>query len=236
MFLADHAPHSLDSFQRNTIGDTEMVVAPWELRRGCDLLVRTTSCQHKLKNSLGPSHAKTTRHQRLQRFGNLGICVESSITVAGVPAADCFIVSDQWLIEAVPGGNVLFSVRFQINFLKRTILKGIIQTSTRTESKQWFASYVKMMQTALSGQDSERVTIRREANVDTLDILQRLDDINGMNQKLQLFGLIGTGIAAILFVALILQTLWLQRSLVLLREDIRRLHLDTTSTCQGVAS
>lgn len=227
-FLADNAPHSLDKFQLNVIGDTEVEISAWELQRGRDQLVRTASCLHKLKNSLGPSHARTTRRQRLQRFGDVGIGVESTISVAGVPSADCFTVADQWLIEAVSGGIIRFSVRFQTTFTKRTILKGVIQSSTRTETKQWFASYVKMMEAALG--ERETTTSKVENNVDVSAIVQAL---KAMNLKLHRILIMGSAIGVILFLALLLHIIWLQRFSIEFTENLR-LQIDAQqSICQA---
>jgi hypothetical protein len=185
LFLADQASHSVDKYQSVQIGDYEIVTTPWKdvdsdtanLPPGI-VISRTFQFFHPLKNSLGPSKAKTTRHQRLQRCGNLGMCWENTTSVEGIPAADCFRVEDRWVFEAVEvsdptlenGGDdgggfdssrrsplssyhIKLTVTFRIIFFKRTMLRSLIQKNVKQENRNWVKGYVSMVQQALEAQD-----------------------------------------------------------------------------------
>ena len=132
-----------------------------------------------MKNSIGPSRAKTTRRQALRIIPRRGIVLENVTIVEGIPAADCFRVQDQWIVElpnneiavattpdegtkSLPKPCLQFSVSFQIHFLKRTMLKPLIQKTIRQEAKQWYQSYVKMIQDSLHLYHSDSVQLREE--------------------------------------------------------------------------
>ena len=110
-------------------------------------MVRTLSFKHRLPRSLGigPSFALTRREQRIRRYGDLGICLESSTFVEGVPAAGAFHVDDRWLVESCLDGRTALTVQNETRFTKRTMLKRLIEKSTKAEINDWYEGYKEMV-------------------------------------------------------------------------------------------
>jgi hypothetical protein len=74
--------------------------------------------------------------------------------VEGIPMADCFQVMDQWIFQ--PSGTrdhdrpcLTLSVSFQVDFVKRTMFKSLIQKNVKSETKKWFSGYVEVLRSVL---------------------------------------------------------------------------------------
>lgn len=147
-FLDNDAPYSLDHFQREYIRDCDVTITRWESGNE-ESHYRTITFSHPIRSivGVGPSMAFTTRKQRLQRYDQYGICIENITRVEGFPSADAFFVQDCWLIEAISETQIQVSTRYDVRFTRRAILKSIIQNSIRKETKYWFNTYAKMIQT-----------------------------------------------------------------------------------------
>lgn len=156
LFFADEASYTISKYQKEIVGDKEVHFSKWKRKNPSFPLIfhRNISFIHPLKNTVGPSQAKTSRKQQFQLFGNFGMTLQNLTIVEGIPAADCFQVEDRWTIEtlALPGGQwaLKIAVSFQICFVKRTIFKAIIQKNIRQETKTWFQGYASMVQRALT--------------------------------------------------------------------------------------
>lgn len=120
---------------------------------------------HPLKKSalgVGPSEARTSRQQRLRRFGKTGMLVENTTVIvdATIPSGDTFYVQDYWLLEAHVGPpptahlndkeHVTLTTRFGTRFTKRTLLRGIIEKNVLKETTKWFQGYAVMLQSKVS--------------------------------------------------------------------------------------
>jgi hypothetical protein len=90
--------------------------------------------------------------------------LENTTEVAGIPMADCFKIIDQWVIEAndTTTPSLTLSVTFTINFIKRTMFKGIIQKSIQSETKEWFQGYISTLQDALREDKDLKSKVRLE--------------------------------------------------------------------------
>jgi hypothetical protein len=153
LFFANEASYAIEKYQREVIGDKDIQFSKWKKRPSSHppSFDRVVNFIHPLKNSVGPSQAKTTRQQHFRRFGNYGMSLQNSTVVEGIPAADCFRVEDRWTIERVSGEESLkMAVSFRIVFMKRTMFKPIIQKNIRQETKNWFRGYASMLQRALT--------------------------------------------------------------------------------------
>jgi hypothetical protein len=192
LFFADDAPYSLAKYQTEHIGDKEVEFGPWRETGppGPASAAPTVSWErsinylHPLNNSVGPSQAKTTRQQRLARFGECGIILDNTTLVEGIPMADCFKVIDHWIVESDvdrDGGNeaaescssLTITVTFQIVFTKRTMFKSLIQKNIKSETKKWFRGYVEMLQRTLQEHPPKRVQKKTEVD----DHVVRRDDV-----------------------------------------------------------
>jgi hypothetical protein len=138
------------------IGDTNLTASMWKQTNPGEfptILERTINFVHPLRNPVGPSEAKTCRTQSFRRFGDLGMTVENSTVIEGVPAADCFRVEDRWIIEKDSDSTLTMLVSLRFNFIKRTMFKPVIMKNARTETRNWFRGFAKFVQAALSGDD-----------------------------------------------------------------------------------
>jgi hypothetical protein len=95
LFLADGAPFSLDWYQKTYIGDRDIELTGWDADADEQVLKRSMMFTHPISNTLGPSQARTTRHQRLKRYEDYGIILENTtVIVDNIPSADAFYVQD----------------------------------------------------------------------------------------------------------------------------------------------
>lgn len=188
-FLADDAPFSLLRYQKDHVKDRDLQATKWSTVTSGNLrnvnssntvMTRTLCFSHPIKNTIGvgPSEARTTRKQTLERFDNRGILLENITIVEGIPAADTFRLTDQWLIETLDGcagvDQIKLSSSFEVKFIKRSLLRGIIEKSVRKETGDWWTGYKRMLQTALTEKtgaanaipDSQQLL--KEARLDTI--------------------------------------------------------------------
>jgi hypothetical protein len=228
MFLADGAPYSLDWFQK-TYGDRDIELTGWDVdHTDGTILTRSMTFTHPIKTALGvgPSEARTTRHQRLRRFDNLGIMVENTVIVDNVPSADAFYVQDHWLIEATNDDQVTLSTRFGTRFTKRALFRGMIEKNVVKETSRWCQGYTEMVQAAVA----EKLTVEAAAEpklvaADTslsmiMEPLQRISVSMGRAIAFGAFTLL------FLFASLLYQLLLMREAISLMRDDITKMQED----------
>ena len=152
-FLADGALHSVTRYQEQVIGDTQVQATKWILGDD-ECMTRTISFCHPIDNSygIGPSSVMATRRQKLQRYGDFGLCMATATYVDGIPFSDAFHVADRWLVEQITSEEIRFTVLHDTVFTKRTIFKRTIQASTKAEIHSWYKGYVAMLMAQVQGQ------------------------------------------------------------------------------------
>jgi VAD1 Analog of StAR-related lipid transfer domain len=156
-FFHDAAPHSLAKYQQEKIGDKDVRFSAWKSSDSgssahVKVLERDIDYIHPLNNAMGPSEAKTFRKQKLWQYGDHAIIIQNVTSVEGIPMADCFQVHDQWIIvpsKDAGSTSLTLSVSFQVEFVKRTMFKSLIQKNVKAETKKWFQGYVQMLREAL---------------------------------------------------------------------------------------
>lgn len=153
-FLGDGAEQSMPSYQKAVIGDTEIVCPSWIVDSSShqQTLKRTISFRHPINSmGMGPSSATARRVQTLSRYGHYGLIMETTTHVEGIPAADCFHVVDRWLVESEGNDEVRWTVQIESIFTKKTMLKTIIEKSTKKEIKRWYNGFVELVQREAKG-------------------------------------------------------------------------------------
>lgn len=178
-FLADDVEHSLTRYQSECIQDRDVTASPWE--KNAIMSSRMITFTHPIKSVamvLGPSEARTKRHQRLWRFEK-GILLENITHIEGIPNADTFCICDRWVIvaESNDSGGVQLSSSFELQFTKRSLFRNLIEKSVKRETFEWWSGYTKMVQdvllkTALPLPPAPSATILLEGSS---QILKRLD-------------------------------------------------------------
>lgn len=152
-FLADDAVYSIETYQRERIGDKHLDYSLWSSSNESNSrLGRNVTFIHPLKNKVGPSHAKTNRKQQMQRFGGFGLCLQNTTRIQGVPAADCFRAEDKWILERREDGTITLTVSYHLVFEKRCMVQKIIQKNYRRETKEWYGGYLHYVKHAIMEQ------------------------------------------------------------------------------------
>mmetsp|Transcript_29711 Transcript_29711/g.45958 ORF Transcript_29711/g.45958 Transcript_29711/m.45958 type:complete len:633 (-) Transcript_29711:152-2050(-) len=163
--LDDNADHSIDKFMRD-IGELEVVSTSWQpsvptpnapANRGIKYI-------HPINAPMAPPTAAARKEQVLQKFGNVGLCLETSTFVENVPMADCFVVRDRlWVNENSEDGGCIVSITFQIDFIKGTMFRRIIENTTRGEYQKYWTQFWDMIKSNLgSSIELDEVAIELE--------------------------------------------------------------------------
>mmetsp|Transcript_17506 Transcript_17506/g.25901 ORF Transcript_17506/g.25901 Transcript_17506/m.25901 type:complete len:503 (+) Transcript_17506:195-1703(+) len=158
LFLSDDAMHSLSSFHEHEIGDTDIELTKWTNDHS-GIMNRTFSFRHPISNKLGigPSSTRVTQKQNLERYGNFGICMQTTTHVKGVPSSDAFYVSAKWLVESDNDNiNVRLKVLNKVVFTKGSLFKRAILSSSREEAKSFYERYVAMLISHVQGTSQEK--------------------------------------------------------------------------------
>jgi len=144
LFLADDAPHSIARFMTGT-GDSNVVASCWKSESTSSSKSRTIEYTHPINAPLAPPNAKARKEQRMRRFLDQGISIETDTYVDDVPMTDCFYVTDRILVRANDDGTVTISAYFDIRFVKSTMFRSIIANTTRSEFVKWFQNLLAMV-------------------------------------------------------------------------------------------
>lgn len=134
-YLRDNAVASIVKHHEAS-GDLDSKATKWE-RSTKISQKRFITYNHPIKIPLAiaPPTGAATKTQVMRKFPN-GICVDTETWVNDVPLADCFYVADRLLVASNPEGGVLLTIKFGNCFVKRTVFKHIIaSTSIRDVTK-----------------------------------------------------------------------------------------------------
>jgi hypothetical protein len=165
-FLSDTAQYPMHQFLTQVIGDRNVHTTIWSdvspPQQHFFEKTRQLTLDHRISSSIGPSHAATTRTQTCTCYGTT-LCIQEKTQISGAPAADCFYVETIWILESCSKesfgshyNEISIQVRFQIHFVKGTLLKSIIASMTRSETQHWFQSYVTMVRDSCLEQEQRR--------------------------------------------------------------------------------
>ena len=148
--MANNAPASIASHHEAT-GDLDVEVTDWESTHNNDGITakkRYITYKHPIKISLAiaPPAGAATKTQLLQRYGDHGISIETETWINDVPLADCFYVADKMLVASKPEGGISLTIRFGTCFVKRTMLKGVIASTSVRDVTNFQKGYVELVQ------------------------------------------------------------------------------------------
>ena len=150
--LDDNAPHSIDKFMRD-IGELEVESTSWQPSNptSTDPANRSIVYIHPINAPMAPPTAAARKEQTLHKFGNTGLCLETSTFVEDVPMADCFIVRDRLWVNKNPAeeNGCIVSITFQIDFIKGTMFRRIIENTTRGEYQKYWTHFWDMIKSNL---------------------------------------------------------------------------------------
>jgi len=137
----------MSKFQKDHVGDTEIQTSAWKKDEDGAQKSRTISFTHPIPKQfgVGPFKALVKKEQRLRRYGDLGISVESVSHISGPPGSDAFCVCDGWIVEKGEGKQVLLTVLYGVEFIKSSWIKSWIEKSTTAEVTAWYRGYESML-------------------------------------------------------------------------------------------
>ena len=113
-------------------GESNVIMSPWKQEEN-DIFARTIEYSHPVNAPLAPPMARARREQRYRLYGKHGLCIETDTYVEDVPMADCFFVTERVLVEPKDEGQVVVLAEFDIRFVKSTMFRSIIASTTRSE-------------------------------------------------------------------------------------------------------
>ena len=144
--IRDNAPNSIGKFMTDN-GDFDINTTPWEPKDG-QPTTRTIHYTHPVNVPMAPPSANAFKTQYLHKFGECGLCLESSTIVEDVPMTDCFVVDDRlWVCKDTENGGCFVKANFQIRFVKTTMFRRIIENATRSEFEKWWGLFGEMTRT-----------------------------------------------------------------------------------------
>jgi hypothetical protein len=165
--LKDNADHSIGKFMRD-IGELEVESTSWQPSTPTSTTHpqnRTIQYIHPINAPMAPPTAAARKEQSVHKFGNVGLCLETCTFVENVPMADCFVVRDRLWVNENPGeeSGCIVSVTFQIDFIKGTMFRRIIENTTRGEYQRFWTKFCDMIKSNLgSSSELDEVVIELE--------------------------------------------------------------------------
>jgi len=139
LFVEENAPYGFKQYHES-VNDTNLEISEWS-----EMSSNLGSCREmkflKPVNLPGLKSTRGIKVQRYRRFGNAGLIVCSSTRLEDVPAADTFSVEDIVAVQRVDDDNVSVEITFEVKFIKSTLFKYVIESSTNTEMSKWLEVY-----------------------------------------------------------------------------------------------
>jgi hypothetical protein len=186
LVLEDSADNSVSNFMTN-IGELNVECTLWQpVPTSAEPSNRTIQYIHPINAPMAPPTAKARKEQCLHKFDK-GMCMETCTIVEDVPMADCFVVKDRlWVIKNPEDENgCIVSVTFQIDFIKGTMFRRIIENTTRGEYQKFWTKFSDMIKLRIGSSEEEEldeVVIELEAAAALLE---------GEGQEVQLSSVLG---------------------------------------------
>jgi VAD1 Analog of StAR-related lipid transfer domain len=244
--LADGAPYALDWYQEKYVGDRDIELTGWDVDPDENALKRSMSFTHPINNVVGPTQARTTRHQRLQRFEDFGIVVENTtVIVDNIPSADAFYVHDHWVIQGseLDQQSVTLSTRFAARFTKRALFRGLIEKSVAKETTKWFQGYAEMLQSRIQQtlettaveDDTKRIATERPSPIAPMPVLPTATDSNlpmiiellqRISSSMNMALIVGGFAVALLFCILAYQLILMRSTIELMKQELASLRTE----------
>uniref|UniRef100_A0A6U3QAF8 VASt domain-containing protein n=1 Tax=Ditylum brightwellii TaxID=49249 RepID=A0A6U3QAF8_9STRA len=145
IFWSHGATHPQEDYKRDVQGDKDLTTTDWIDTGDKFTLSRTQDYQHPNDAPVGPPMAHSVTEQTLQKYGSHGLVITNSTTVEGIPMADCFVMEDRILASKTNGG-ILITVDMGLNFVKRTVFRGVIEKAAKGGSKKSWKAFFKWIE------------------------------------------------------------------------------------------
>jgi len=143
--LADDAEYSFMSFHSKEMGDYNVSSTSWETQDHDLCSERTITYTHPVQQRMAPPTAEVLKTQILRKFGTQGMCIITKTVTKGVPVSNCFYVEDCLLVGSRPGGGVSISIAFDVRFVKSTMLRKIVENTTKQDVINFHKEFEKFL-------------------------------------------------------------------------------------------
>ena len=154
-FIDDSASYPLNK-HHEILGDQNMSLNKWSSPVAVtaenlnSVLVSDRDMKFmKIVNLPGLKQTRGVKIQKLKRYGDKGMILQTSTRLDDVPMADAFSVEDVIVVRATDANTVQLDVYLEVKFLKYTMLKSVIESNTNSEVTKWLQDYVAALKTAL---------------------------------------------------------------------------------------
>jgi len=147
-FVSNDATFSLTKHHQNS-GDLDVIETEWKNTDGSEQ-EREIKYNHPINiaMAIAPPAGAATKTQKLWRYGNTGIRIDTETRISNVPMASCFYVADRMLVSSLPGGGISLTIMFGNVFVKSTMFKGIIAATSVRDVTDFQKTYVEVIQSA----------------------------------------------------------------------------------------
>lgn len=108
--------------------------------------------------------------QRVRVFGQHGMILETSSAMENVPAGDCFVVEDRWVVrplrtgEGGEQGGLSIETSFEVKFVKSTFFRKIIESRSRADTLQYHRRWFEMIEKRSARKHHDRALSRSHAH------------------------------------------------------------------------
>lgn len=158
-FYEDDTFYSLSYFLERT-GNINVTSTKWSIpikktqfKRLGTSSTRSISYLHPVSNPLSPPSARATKTQRFERYDQRTVLIETQTKVQDVPLADCFVVDERLLLQAL-GHQIRVSAYFRIRFTQDTMFRSVIEKQTSQEFLEYFQNYQAFIVAVATGRQA----------------------------------------------------------------------------------
>ncbi len=172
--------------------------------------------------SIAPPAGAATKSQTMTRYGDRGICVDTETWINDVPMADCFYVADRLLVSSHSDGGVLLTIKFGNVFIKRTLLKRVIESTSVRDVTAFQKGWMGAIQQYLDSESSSQQRSPSSPSLDDTDSgVEEEGDVSEASQKWATN--IGISIMWIFILCLLISHVYLVHQLQSTNEHLARI-------------
>jgi len=132
--VPDGMADGLEEAQKEVVGQPDSAA----LSAG---LVRSVKFRTPVHGPIGPSSTRAVKVQRIRRFGDVGLIVDSSTSLEDIPMSETFTVEDSWAVEQTPGGDLSFEITFEVKFHKSNMLKSLVASKSKADTQKFYEDW-----------------------------------------------------------------------------------------------
>ena len=126
-----------------------MVLSNWEKEPATANTVNSHSSRTmkfmKVCNLPGLKQTRATKSQKWRKCGTVGLVLYTSTKLDDVPMADCFTVEDCFTVKAIGADKISVDATMEVKFVKSTMMRSMIESSTNKEVVVWLKEYLAAM-------------------------------------------------------------------------------------------